>query len=130
MKTPALMLLCMLVFIGNVCSRDYVIYNIGLEIPMDDETKPLKNFYINMGSSQGLIEGTILDVYRIVSRVDPYKTKQRYTHKVKIGELKILHTEDETAIGSLNQLKDAKDGLYFEVNGIMIGDHVAVKIDG
>lgn len=130
MKAPALIALLALFAAKNVHSREYVIYNIGLEVPMADNDSPKKNYYINMGSNQGLTTGNLVDVYRIVSRIDPYETKTRYNHKVKIGELKILHSEEESAIGMLNDLKAGKDAMYFEVDGIMIGDHVGVKIDG
>ncbi len=116
--------------ITSSSAREYVVYNIGIEIPMSDEVIPKKNFYINMGSNQGLREGVVVDVFRVVSRIDPYKTKKRFNYKVKIGELEILHSEDDSAIASMSSLKNTdKDALYFEVDGIMIGDHVAVKID-
>lgn len=83
-----------------------------------------------MGSNQGLAPGIVVDIFRIVSRIDPYETKTRYNHKVKIGELKILHAEEESAIGALQVLNAGKDAMYFEVDGIMIGDRVGVKIEG
>ena len=110
-------------------SKNHVIFNIAQEVPLDDATRPIKNFYINMGQNQGVQEGVILDVFRVVSRIDPYEAKKHYNFKVKIGELKILHSEDDSAIGGPHSFTTSKDALYFEVDGIMIGDHVAVKID-
>ncbi len=130
MKVPALVALLALFGAKKAIARDFQVYNISLEVPMADNAKSKKNFYINMGTNQGLEEGTIVDVFRIVSRIDPYDTKTRFNHKVKIGEIKILHSGEDTAIGALHELSAGKDDLYFEVDGIMIGDRVGVKIEG
>lgn len=110
-------------------ARDYIIYSIAQDIPMGYENEVVnKNYYVNMGQKQGLSEGTILDVYRIISRLDPYETKKRYNYKVKIGELKVLHTEEDSAIAGMEMMPANKD-IFYDVNGLMIGDHVGVKVN-
>jgi hypothetical protein len=110
-------------------ARDYIIYSIVQDVPMGTENEIVKkNFYVNMGSKQGVKKGTQLDVFRTISRLDPYETKKRYNYKVKIGELKVLHTEDNTAIGALNKLSMAEDVPLFDINNFMIGDKVNVHI--
>lgn len=124
-----LVLALLLIISFKADARNHVIFNIAQEVSLSDSARPLKNFYVNMGQNQGVQEGVILDVFRVISRIDPYKTKKYYNFKVKIGELKIIHSEDDSAIAILHSLKASKDALYFEVDGVMIGDHVAVKID-
>lgn len=111
--------------------REYIIYSIVQDFPMGQANEILKkNFYVNIGAKQGVKEGVVLDVYRNISRNDPYKNKQTYHHKVKIGELKILHTEDENAIASLEQvLAGNETAPLFEIGKFMIGDKVSVKVD-
>ncbi len=111
-------------------ARDYIIYSIAQDIPMGHEREEVKkNYYINMGDKQGLDKGTILDVFRVISRLDPYETKKRYNYRVKVGELTVLHTEENSAITSLNDLESPESKVYYEVPGLMIGDHVEVKVD-
>ena len=111
-------------------SKEYIIYSVAQDIPMGEENETInKNYYVNMGRNQGLDQGTVLDVYRVISRLDPYKTKQRYNYRVKIGELKVLHTEEDTAITMLSQIKPKSPKIFFEVPSLMIGDHVEVKVD-
>ncbi len=110
-------------------ARDYIIYSIVQDVPMGNENEVIKkNFYVNMGSKQGVKSGTQLDVFRTISRLDPYETKKRYTYKVKIGEIKVLHTEENTAIGSLSKLNIGEEVPLFDVNNLMIGDKVNVHI--
>lgn len=110
-------------------ARDYIIYNIVQEVPMGHENENVKkNFYVNIGSKQGVEEGTVLDVYRTISRLDPYETKKRYNYKVKIGELEVLHTEHGSAIGQLMSIENKKKTPLFELSNLMIGDRVNVHL--
>lgn len=111
-------------------ARDYIIYSIAQDVPMGAENEVInKNFYVNMGAKQGLAEGSVLDVYRVISRLDTYETKKRYNHRVKIGELEVLHAEENSAIAGLKEVNPKNKKTFFEVPGLMIGDHVGVKVD-
>lgn len=110
-------------------AKDFVIYSIAQDIPMGNKDEIIrKNFYIDMGQNQGVKKGSILDVYRVVSVLDPYESKKRFNHRVKIGEVKILHAEDTSAIGVLNKLEESEETPVFEVGKMMIGDIVTVKV--
>lgn len=84
-----------------------------------------KNFYVNMGSQQGLKKGTRLDVFRVVSVLDPYDNRKRVNYKVKVGELKVIHTNDEAAISVVHKLEEEVPVL--ELDQFIVGDHVAVS---
>jgi hypothetical protein len=87
-----------------------------------------KNYYMNIGSQQGVSEGTTLDVFRVISKSNPYDNLKRINYKVKIGEIKVLHSEDESAIGILEVLKNDTNTPLFDLKGFMIGDYVSVNI--
>ncbi len=110
-------------------AKDYVIYSIAQDIPMGNKDEVIrKNFYVDMGKNQGVKKGSVLDVYRVVSVLDPYESKKRYNHRIKIGEVKVLHAEDSSAIGVLNKLEETEETPVFEVGKMMIGDIVTVKV--
>ena len=75
-----------------------------------------------------LNRGSVLDVYRVVSVLDPYESKKRFNHRIKIGEVKVLHAEESSAIGVLNKLEEGEDTPVFEIGKMMIGDIVTVKV--
>ena len=111
-------------------AREYMVYGISQEIPMGNPGEVIKkNYYINMGEDQGLALGTRLNVYRIISRTDSYNSYKRYRHKVKVAEIKIVHTEKISAIGSLVALRSEPDDPVFDFAAIMIGDRVEVNVD-
>ncbi|MCK6594196.1 MAG: hypothetical protein L6Q33_03275 [Bacteriovoracaceae bacterium] len=110
-------------------AKDYVIYSIAQDIPMGTPNETIrKNFYVDMGKNQGIRKDSVLDVFRIVSVLDPYGGKKRFNHKIKVGELKILHSEETTSIGVLNKMEELEETPVLEVNALMIGDLVNVHV--
>lgn len=120
-----------LTLLSFICSaRDHVIYSIAQDIPMGYENEVIKkNYYMNIGENQGVKEGTTLDVFRIISNVNPYNDRKRVNHKVKVGEIHILHSDEEASIGKLKNFKDSKNSPLFEIKDFMIGDHVTVNVN-
>ena len=110
--------------------REYMVYGIDQEIPMGEPGEVVKkNYYINMGEDQGLALGTKLDVFRVVSKRDPYNPQKRYNHKIKVAEIKIVHTEKISAVGSLVALRNTPRDPVFDIAAIMVGDRVEVNVD-
>lgn len=87
-----------------------------------------KNYYINMGTGQGVKKDSVLDVFRIISVQNPYDNKKRVNYKVKIGELKVIHSTDDASIAMV-QTYEQENTPIFELKQFMIGDHVAVSVD-
>jgi hypothetical protein len=111
-------------------ARDYIIYSIAQDIPMGTPNEQLrKNYYVNFGSTQGIERGTLLDVFRIISMNDPYETNKRYDYRIKIGELRVIHSDQAASIAVLNNLEHPEDSPFVvEVHNFMIGDKVNVKV--
>jgi hypothetical protein len=124
-----LILLVSLILSQSVSARSYVIFSMAQDLPMGFDNEIVrKNYYINMGSSQGVKKDSVLDVFRIISVQNPYDNKKRVNYKVKIGELKVIHSSDDAAIAMLNSY-EKEDVPIFELNQFMIGDHVAINVD-
>jgi hypothetical protein len=125
-----LLVLTLSLFLSQAAlARSYVIFNMAQDLPMGLENEVIrKNYYINMGAGQGVKKDSILDVFRIVSIQNPYDNKKRVNYKVKIGELKVLHTSDEAAIAKVNEYESGEIPIL-ELNQFMIGDHVSINVD-
>ncbi len=128
MKTA--ILLAALLLSGMAFGQDFVIYSVAQEIPMQNHTPPpLKNYFVNLGKNQGIKPGTILNVERMISEIDPFKAHKRFNHQVKIGELKVIHSEDESSIAIAVDYDATQQGLAPEYTALMIGDRVQVKLE-
>ena len=112
-----------------VSARSFVIFSMAQDLPMGFENEVVrKNYYVNIGSSQGVKKDSILDVFRIVSVQNPYDNKKRVNYKVKIGELKVLNATDDAAITMVSTY-EKEDTPIFELNQFMVGDHVSINVD-
>ena len=124
-----LLILLSLTFTQISFARSYVIFSMAQDLPMGFDNEVVrKNYYVNLGASQGIKKDSILDVFRIISIQNPYDNKKRVNYKVKIGELKVLHSSTDAAIATVNSY-EKEDVPIFELNQFMIGDHVAINID-
>lgn len=113
----------------SIHARSYVIFSMSQDLPMGFENEVIrKNYYINMGSSQGVKKDTVLDVFRIISIQNPYDNKKRVNYKVKIGEMIVLHSSTDASIATVKEY-EKENVPIFELNQFMIGDHVAVNLD-
>jgi hypothetical protein len=90
------------------------------------ETNIKKNYYINMGKDQGLKEGSVLNVYRFTSKVDPYENKKRYEYRIKIGQLEVIHSDKGAAITKEKSL--LTNEIYLDVPNFMVGDQIEVSV--
>lgn len=128
-ELPVLIMVTLVFTATMAIAKDYVIYSIAQDIPMGNKDEVLrKNFYVDMGKNQGVKKGSLLDVYRMVSVLDPYENKKRFSHRIKIGEVKVLHAEETSSIGVLNKLEEEEETPVFEIGKLMIGDIVTVKV--
>lgn len=115
--------------VSSSFARDHQIFTVAEDLPMGFENEILRrNYYVDIGSDQGVDEGTVLDVYRTISKSNPYNNEKRVNYRVKIGELEVLHAEDASAIGIVKTFEGGKKAPLFEISGFMIGDMVTVKV--
>ena len=128
-ELPVLIMVTLVFTASMAIAKDYVIYSISQDIPMGVEKEVIrKNFYIDMGKNQGVSKGSVLDVFRVVSVLDPYESKKRFNHKIKIGEVKVLHSEEGSSIGVLNKIENEEETPVFEIGKLMIGDVVTAHV--
>ena len=116
----------------NSFARDQLIYAVGHELPMGGEEvyELKKNYYITAGTEQGINKGAILDVFRIISQVNHYDKQERVNYRVKIGQIEVIETSGDASIGIARQFDISEKTPILEVKNFMVGDHVAVKVDG
>jgi hypothetical protein len=124
-------LLMLLIFSHNLrANRPYVIFSMVQDLPMGIENEVVrKNYYINVGNGQGVKKDSVLDVFRIISIQNPYDNRKRINYRVKIGELKVLHSGDDSSIATVQKYEQADKTPIFELPQFMVGDHVSINVD-
>lgn len=109
----------------------FFIFSISKDLPMGIEGEIIrKNYYVNIGETQGVRENSLLNVYRQISVPNPYNNKKLVNYKVKIGQLKVLHTSRDGSIAiEKSHHFGHSDSPVIELRHFMIGDQVSVAIN-
>ncbi|TDJ08980.1 MAG: hypothetical protein E2O68_01085 [Deltaproteobacteria bacterium] len=112
-----------------VQGETYQIFGVSQDLPMGEPDEVIrKNYYVNIGRDQGIFKGSTLNVYRVISVVHPHETLDKTNFQVKLGELKIVHSQKGQAVGILKKLIPKKDSPQFDYYDFMIGDVVNVRV--
>jgi len=112
--------------VHSAIAKNYMIYSLAQDIPMGDGSLQKKNYYVNIGLQQGVKIGTELKVYRLLNRTNPYSTEKNVTFKVEVGELKVIHAEEENSIAEVSKIKNDSN-VFIEIPSLNIGDQIGVK---
>jgi hypothetical protein len=115
----------MLALPRHLGAADYVVYSVYKELDLGypGET-PQKDFYVNMGTTQGLRPGTMLKVYRRVSTYDLMSEKLYRDVSFPIARLKVIHAENNAAIARLEKMLPIASTPAFSPRAVMVGDLV------
>lgn len=85
---------------------------------------PLKDFFINAGSSQGITPGTVLEVSRKMPTYDLLGEKLYKEVAFPIARIKVVHAEQGVAIARLEKMLPSDKTPVFSPRAIMVGDLV------
>lgn len=106
---------------------EFSVYQVFRAIHLGEtEQLPPKDIFVNMGTTQGVRKGSVLDVYRRISSFDNLTQKHMGDHMIPVGRIKVIHSDEQTAIARLDKFVsvDQEPGLLPQA--IMIGDVVRV----
>ena len=104
---------------------DFIVYSIYRGVDLGNPGEPsLKDFYVNMGSNNGLKKGASLEVIRKFSTYDLTNQKLYKDVSFPIAQLKIIHEEASAAIGRLEEMGSADKTPAISPRAVMVGDFV------
>lgn len=126
----AILLLLTLNVATESWAKDFVVFSVMQDVPMGEPNEIIhKNFYINMGTTDGVKNGTTLNIYRGILRSNPYSNNQQHNLSVKIAKVKVIHAEGNVCIAQLDAFEDPQNIPALDVRAVMIGDVVKVAVD-
>ncbi len=89
------------------------------------EPLPTKDFYFDMGTKDGLREGDILTVYRVLPVMNGFSGVPELSMRVPLGEVKVLTAGERVSVGKQETANAELPAL--ESQGFMMGDLVQLK---
>ncbi len=109
-------------------AADYVVYSVYKELDLGfPGDSPQKDFFVNMGTAQGVRIGAALKVYRRVSTYDLMSEKLYRDVSFPIARLKVIHAENNAAICRLDKMLPVASTPAFSPRAVMVGDLVEAE---
>ena len=107
--------------------RNYSVYGVRTDFPMDEKHVPQRDIFVNMGSNHGVKIGTYLDVYRSVPTTDDQNQKNAQNISFKVARIKVIHAENGVSVARISEMLPAKDIPNSIYANVMVGDTVEVS---
>jgi hypothetical protein len=124
-----LIFLISLFYLNFSAAQSYSIYGIHQDFPMGERDEVIKkNYYLTLGNEQGVYPGAVMDVFRILFVINGANPEEKINHRVKIGELRVIHSESRASVAVIETKFKEEKGLVLEFKGFRIGDEVSPKI--
>ena len=113
----------LLIMITPAQAEDFVVYSIYKQLDMGNPGEvPQKDYYINLGHTQGVHEGTTVTVYRKVSTYDLLSEKLYKDMTFPIAKLKVIHSEGSASIARMEKMLAGEFTPAITPKAVMIGD--------
>ena len=117
----------------NVFPKNFIVYSIDHHIPTGENgttETPQKNFYLNIGSLQGVEEGSILEVRRKVTKNNKFENNKEFTLHMRIGLIRVIEVFDNSSIAVSEEIyRENTTHPFTGFQSVMLGDHVNIPFD-
>jgi hypothetical protein len=106
-------------------AAEYVVYSVFKPLDLGGGGEaPSKDYYVNMGSAQGVHTGSQLEVLRRISTYDLLNQKLYKDMTFPIARLKVIHVENNAAICRLEKFLPGDKTPEPGIRAVMVGDLV------
>ena len=104
------------------------IYSMYQNLDMGDPKVPRhKDYYVTLGSGDGLKKDSHLTVVRKIASSDAMTQKFYQDLVFPIATLRVIHVQKKVAIARLIEMIPLKDSPVISPYALMVGDHVVLK---
>lgn len=94
------------------------------DFPMVDGETIQKDFYVNIGTNQGVKSGSTLVVYRGVTTSDNLAQKSAQKIRFPVAKLKVIHSEGSVAVARVAEILPIATTPLSGYTNVMVGDEV------
>lgn len=109
-------------------AADFVVYGVHKDIDYGNPGEvPQKDYYVNLGSSQGARVGSVLEVLRHAPTYDLLTQKLYKEITFPIARLKVIHAENGAAVARLEKMLPFDKTPIGAPQAVMVGDLVRLS---
>lgn len=104
--------------------RQITIVEVRKKLQMSSNDPVIRDYYVNAGQSVGLRPGAHITVFRKIPLADPSREKAQTHIEIPVGTMRILHSDNVTAIGRIHQMRSPAEMPVLESDYFMVGDRL------
>lgn len=111
---------------GN--AAEFTVYSVYQHLDLGNENeKPQKDYYINMGTEHGLRKGSIVTVIKRVPTYDAVSEKLYREMAFPYARMKIVHAEQNLSVARVEKFLPMETVPAVNPQAIMVGDIVRLS---
>jgi hypothetical protein len=111
-------------------AADFIVYSVYKPVDLGGNNEaPQRDYFVNMGSAQGVRVGSSLEVLRRSSTYDLTSQKLYRDVIFPIARLKVIHVEDNAAIARMDKMLPSEKTPSISPRAVLVGDLVAPSRD-
>jgi hypothetical protein len=124
----ALTIAASVVALPSALSDDAIVYSVYKGIDLGDPNEIIqKDYFVNLGTNQGISIGTILEVARKSPSYD-LTTEKLYKDLIfPFAKLRVIHAEKDAAIARLEKLYPADKTPVLVPRSVIVGDLIRIS---
>ncbi|MCC7441765.1 MAG: hypothetical protein IT285_09030 [Bdellovibrionales bacterium] len=104
-----------------------IVYGVYRPVDLGGEQPPPKDYYVSMGTRNGVQKGTTLQVFRKMATHDLVSKRHQVDLMVPVATLKVVHAEGSAAVARLDKFFPEDEAPSIGPRAVMIGDFVQVS---
>lgn len=109
--------------------KDYSVFAIRKNLPLHDNEPIFRDYYINLGTDEGMRVGQYVAVKRRVPVIDIYRNKAQDDLIVPIAHLKVIHAQKSMCVARLASQVSPEQIPVVQFEQVMLGDRVELVED-
>lgn len=110
---------------GKAQAADAFVYSVYRGVDLGEPNEEIhKDYFVNMGTGQGVREGTILEVSRKMPTYDLMTEKIFKDLEVPFARLRVIYAEKDAAIARLDRIYPADKTPVTTPRAVIVGDTV------
>ncbi|MGE4133434.1 MAG: hypothetical protein AB7F86_17465 [Bdellovibrionales bacterium] len=110
--------------IPRMALAELTIFDVRKNLPLSDDEKTFKDYYINGGTEAGIANGMLITVQRRLPLYDTYSNRSAGDLNLKVAKIKIIHTQKGLSVARLQSEFSRETAPLLEDNFIMVGDRL------
>ena len=119
-------LFCSLFLAPALSHAQFQVYGIRSDFLLDEAQPKFRDVYVNIGTTQGVKVGSMLDVFRVITPVDEINQRTAKNISFKFAKMKIIHADGDSSVARVTQFYPAENTPMSSYTNVIVGDRVEI----